>query len=157
MKNHDPPRRSPLYAVFCGVLIAMTVPTLTTLAQNTVTNRGVQKRMDTMTTAKDAIEVLADMMGGRTRFDGQKARAARKVLITATRSIASVFRKPHSDPLSRARPDIWRDWDDFKARANTANLAARRLNVYRLGALRSSLPDMINACLACHRSYRRPG
>lgn len=157
MRTHDPPRRSPLYAVLCGVLIAITVPALAALAQNAVTNRGVQKRMDTMTGAKGAVEVLADMMGGRIRFDGPKARTARRDLIKATRSIAPMFSKPHSDPLSQARPDIWENWNDFKIRADTANRAARRLNVHQLSALRATLPDMINACLACHRSYRRPG
>jgi len=157
MKPHHPTRQFPLCAVLCGVLIATMVLTSATLAQNGVANRGVLKRMETMAGARGAIEVLANMMAGRIRFDGQKAHAARKELIKATRSIASVFRKPHSDPLSRARPDIWEHWDDFKARAETANRAARRLNVTRLGALRSTLPDMISACLACHRSYRKPG
>jgi len=147
---------APRYAALWGLLIAMAMLTSGTLAQNGVTDRGVQKRMNTMADARTAIGTLADMMGGRTRFDSTKARAARKNLIVATRSIPSVFKKPHSDPLSRARPDIWIRWDDFKARANAAERAARRLNTGRLGALRSTLPAMVNACLGCHRTYRRP-
>lgn len=156
MNDRNPPRRLPVYAALWGGLIAVAVLTSAVLAQNSVTNSGVQARMTTMADARAAVEILADMMGGRIRFDSTKARAARKDLVAATRSIPSVFRKPHGDPLSRARPDIWMRWDDFKTRAHAAERAARRLNTGRLGALRSTLPDVIRACLGCHKVYRIP-
>lgn len=157
MSDHNASRRFPLYAALLGLLIAAMVLTSATLAQNGVVNRGVLQRMTTMAVARTAIETLANMMAGRYRFDRKVARAARRDLIDATRLIPKVFKKPHFDPLSRARPDIWIRWDDFKTRADTANRAARRLKVDRLGALRSTLPDMIRACLSCHQTYRRPG
>lgn len=86
-----------------------------------------------MTSAKTAIETLVNMMAGRVGFDRAQARAARRGLIRATRAIPSVFRRPHSDRLSRAKPDIWLRWDDFKTRADTAKRSARQLNVGRLG------------------------
>lgn len=153
--NTDPPWQGfPLYATLCALLIALAVLTSATQAQNSVANQGVQNRMATMKTARSEIEILANMMAGRVRFDRASARAARKGLIASTRSIPSVFEKPHGDPLSRARPDIWMQWDDFKARSNTAKRAARALKVYRLEALRATLPEMIHACLNCHQAYR---
>ncbi len=152
MKDHPAPRRLAL----CGALIAMVLLTSAGLAQNGVINRGVQKRMNTMATAKTAVETLVNMMAGRARFDRKVARAARNSLITATRAIPKVFKRPHGDRLSRARPDIWLNWDDFEIRAETAQRVARRLRVDRLGPLRKTLPDMINACLNCHRTYRKP-
>lgn len=151
MKNRTPPPHFMLYAGLCLLILATT-----TLAQSGVGNRGVLKRMTTMTTARTAVETLANMMAGRVRFSSTQARAARRNLISATRSIPSVFRRPHTDPLSRARPEIWWQWDDFKTRARTAKKAAQALRVDRLGALRSSLPDLINACLGCHQTYRKP-
>jgi len=155
MIDHKSPPRAALLAVLCIVLMAMAFLTSVTQAQNGVTNRGVFKRMSTMASAKTAIEILVNMMAGHIRFDRVQARTARRSLISATRSIPSVFKKPHSDPLSWAKPDIWIRWDDFVARADTARRAARRLNVDQLGALRTTLPDMINACLGCHEVYRR--
>jgi len=150
MKDRSWPRRYPLYAILCILLLATT-----SLAQDGVANRGVLKRMSTMTTAKTAVDTLANMMAGRFRFNRPQARAARRDLISATRSIPSVFRKPHSDPLSRARTEIWRQWDDFEARAKTAKKAAQALRVDRLERLRSTLPGLIHACLDCHRTYRQ--
>ena len=156
MINRKPPPRTALFAALCILLMGAALLAPATLAQNGVTNRGVFKRMNTMAGARTAIEVLVNMMAGRVRFDRVQARTARRGLIDSTRSIPVVFKKPHSDPLSRARPDIWHRWNDFKARADTAKRAAMRLNVDRLGALRTTLPDLINACLVCHQTYRRP-
>ncbi len=156
MTDRKPRRRTALLAALCVLLMASALLTSATLAQNGVANRGVFERMSTMASARTAIEVLTNMMAGRIRFDRVQARAARRNLIRAMRSVPSVFKKPHSDPLSRARPDIWIRWDDFEVRTDTAKRAARRLKVARLGSLRTTLPDMINACLACHQTYRRP-
>lgn len=158
MKDRSRARRFPLYAVICVLLLATVLGAVLatgTVAQNGVANRGVLKRMSTMTTAKTAIDTLTNMMAGRFRFNRPQARAARRNLISATRSIPSVFRKPHSDPLSRARPDIWWQWADFKTRARTAKKAAQNLRVDRLETLRSTLPGLIHACLDCHQTYRR--
>lgn len=126
------------------------------LAHDGVTDPGVRKRMDTMIAGKRAIDTLGDMMGGRRLFDAGRARAARRVLIDVTAAIPRVFRRPHTDLLSRARPAIWRNWRDFKARARIAEKAARRLDTRSLNRLRQSLPPLLSACLGCHQTYRAP-
>jgi cytochrome c556 len=156
MKDFTLLRRFPLFAVLCVLLVTLAALTSTTQAQNGVTNQRVLKRMTTMASAKTAVETLANMMAGRIRFDRKLARAARRDLIIVTRAIPSVFRQPHTNPLSRARMDIWLRWDDFKTRAATAKRMAKDLNVDRFGALRSTLPDVINAWLSCHQTYRKP-
>lgn len=120
-----------------------------------VVNKGVKRRMATMASARDAVQTLAGMMAGRIRFDRVQARAARKRLLDATRDMVPVFRRPHRDPLSRARPEIWDRWNDFSARARAAHRAAQAVNPDRLNALRATLPGAIRTCLDCHRSYRR--
>ncbi|MCA0872630.1 cytochrome c [Seohaeicola saemankumensis] len=131
---------------------------LTASAQQTerVEDPDVQRRMDTMNAAKAALVPLAQMMAGRIRFDRSIAADARKRLIRATRSIPGRFRRPHSDPLSRASPRIWADWDSFTARARTARSAAQGLNTQTLNGLRRTLPQLMQSCLGCHQSYRMP-
>jgi cytochrome c556 len=156
MKTRNLPRHLPFYVVLCGLLIASVVLTSATQAQNGVANRGVSKRMSMMSDATTAVETLVNMTAGRVRFDRVQARAARRNLIKITRSIPSAFRKPDSDPLSRARPEIWLRWNDFETHADTARRAARRLQVDRLESLRLTLPDVIKSCLSCHQVYRNP-
>lgn len=121
-----------------------------------VEDAGVSKRMALMNTAKFSLGALADMMAGRVMFDAGQATTARRVLVRATRAIPARFRRPHSDPLSHARPEIWAHWDDFKTRARAANRAARGLNTRSLNGLRKTLPDLMQRCLACHEVYRSP-
>jgi len=151
MKSRTAARRFPIYVVLIALLVASA-----TLAQDSVVNRGVKKRMATMNSAKTATGILTNMMSGRVMFDASQARAARKILLRAVRDIPARFRRPHEDPLSHARPLIWMQWDDFRVRAKTARRAARDLNANSLNGLRKTLPGMIVACLACHKTFREP-
>ncbi len=171
MKNRNPPRPFPLYAMLHVVALGLGawawagLLTSGSLAQTgaqsgtqiSVANRDVVKRMDAMVRARLAVETLTQMMAGRARFNRANARAARRDLITVTGAIPRQFRKPHSDPLSRARPLIWLQWDDFRTRAEATKKTAQALRVERLERLRLTLPGVINSCLACHKIYRNPG
>lgn len=119
-----------------------------------VTDSHVRDRMEAMNRNNAALTVLSDMMGARAFFDRARAREARRTLISTTGRIPSLFRKERGDPLSHARPDIWVNWDDFKARAKAAQRAARAVDTGSLPRLRKSLPQLVQACLACHHSYR---
>lgn len=121
-----------------------------------VTNRGVAKRMNAMVRANASIQALGDMMGGRRLFNAHQAREVRKILIDTMDDIPSLFRRPHTDPLSRARPLIWTHRADFKSRARAAERAARDLDVNRLEDLRKTLPRLLETCLDCHTIYRKP-
>ncbi len=155
MKHADQPGRMATGAVLAALVLAGAA-----LAQtgqiSRVEHPGVQARMDLMTGANTALTTLTDMMGGRALFDRDRARAARSRLLSATRAIPSAFRKPHADPLSNADPLVWAQWDDFTTRAKAARRAARALDANTLPRLRLSLPRMIQACLSCHRTYRKP-
>lgn len=117
-------------------------------------SKHVTRRMALMTSQKAAMDVLTAMMAGRSMFDKDRARSARRQLIKSTSSIRKHFRKHRMDPRSNARPQIWNAWDDFKARADTAETAARNLNTRSLPALRRTLPGLMQSCLSCHDTYR---
>lgn len=157
MENHTLRWRFVLYGALAVVGFLITVMTTASLAQNSVTNSGVLKRMVTMGIAKTAVGTLTDMVAGRVRFDRKVARAARRNLIRATRDIPKVFKRPYSDHLSRAKTDIWLSWADFETRAETAERAAKRIRIGQLKSLQRTLPDMLSACLNCHQTYRKPG
>jgi cytochrome c556 len=140
--------------VALSVIVGTSLTLASTTARNGVINRGVQNRMAAMNSAKSAVEILSNMMAGRIRFDRKAARAARKTLIKTTKTIPSAFEKPHTDPLSQAKPEIWIRWNDFKARSLMAKQAARALNPSRLETLRSTLPRLIRTCLNCHQTFR---
>ncbi|MFD3190755.1 c-type cytochrome [Sedimentitalea sp. HM32M-2] len=155
MKQADHPHRLSLAAVIIAAILATAA-----LGQSgqisQVANRGVQKRMATMNGANASLTTLSDMMGGRAIFDKTRARVARRSLISATGRIPSVFRRQHTDPLSRARPEIWTQWRDFKGHAKSAQRAARDLDTTSLADLRQTLPQLVSACLSCHQAYRHP-
>lgn len=118
-------------------------------------SKHVTRRIALMTSQKAALEVLTGMMAGRSIFDQGKARSARRQLIKSTSSIRKHFRKHRMDPRSNARPQIWTAWEDFQARADTAETAARDLSTRSLPALRRTLPGLMQSCLSCHETYRR--
>ena len=153
-QSDQPPHRT-----VCAILVGLMVANIA-LAQggqvSQVSNPGVQQRMATMNAANAALTSLSDMMGGRALFDKDRALAARKALIAETGRITAVFRQPHTDPLSRARPVIWSRWGDFRSRARATHRAARRLRTSSLATLRQTLPRQVAACLNCHRAYRSP-
>lgn len=126
------------------------------LAASEVADPHVQRRMEAMKGARAALETLGDMAQSRTPFDPARGRTARKSLVKTTRAIPRLFRRARPDPLTRARPEIWSRWSDFKARADAAERAAKGIEIGNLNALRRTLPNLLAACLDCHKAYRAP-
>lgn len=119
-------------------------------------DRAVRSRVAAMYAAQAALERLGEMSGGRRRFDAAEARAARRDLIALMRDIPARFRRQRMDDESRAQPEIWQHWRQFKGAARQAERAARGLRTGSLNRLRQGLPAVLGACLGCHRSYREP-
>ncbi|WP_245596866.1 MULTISPECIES: c-type cytochrome [Leisingera] len=139
---------------FMAILAALAIGTTAPVTAKDGASKHVTRRMALMTSQKAAMDVLAGMMAGRTYFDRDKARTARRQLIRSTGTIRKHFKKPQLDPRSHARPLIWHAWKDFKARADTAEAAARNLSTRSLPALRRTLPSLMQSCLSCHETYR---
>lgn len=125
-----------------------------TLARQGITNEYVLARTTSMTQSKTALAILGNMANGKIPFNRARASDARRDLIKSTRSIPKLFRKPHTDPQSDARPVIWTQWADFEARADNAEAAARAIDTSSLPYMLASLPQVLIACLQCHETYR---
>jgi cytochrome c556 len=117
-------------------------------------SRHVTDRIALMSSQKAAMDDLTSMMAGRSAFDLERARTARRQLVKSTGSIRKHFKKPRLDPRSNARPLIWQAWTDFETRAETAAAAAKALNARSLPGLRRTLPSLMQSCLSCHETYR---
>ncbi|WP_245602921.1 c-type cytochrome [Leisingera methylohalidivorans] len=139
---------------FMAILAALAIGTTAPVTARDGDSNHVTRRMALMTSQKAAMDVLTGMMAGRSSFDRDRARAARRQLIRSTGTIRKHFKKARMDPRSHARPSIWHAWKDFKARADTAEAAARNLSTRSLPALRRTLPSLMQSCLSCHETYR---
>ena len=123
---------------FTAILGTFAASAIVPASAKDAASRQVTQRMALMASQKAALDVLTEMMAGRSRFDRSKARNARRQLVRSTGSIARHFRKARMAPRTRARVLIWQNWTDFKERAQTANTAARSLG-HPLAA--SAAPD----------------
>ncbi|WP_417516462.1 c-type cytochrome [Minwuia sp.] len=67
---------------------------------------------------------------------------------------------PEGSAEYRAKPNIWTDWDGFKAAMEKTDKAAAALLVAAEGGDRAktlaALGDMGKTCKACHEEYRGP-
>ncbi|MCD6074116.1 MAG: cytochrome, partial [Rhodospirillales bacterium] len=63
-------------------------------------------------------------------------------------------------PDSRAKPEIWQNMADFNAKLAATQKEADTLvaNAEKgdLAATKAQVPQVINACNACHNTYRGP-
>lgn len=141
-------------SILAIVIMALSATTVQLDAGAWIEDKHIRKRIALMNTQKAAITILGDMMAGRSVFDASQAKAARRTLVKTTGHITKRFRKPRLEANSNARPDIWQYWDDFEIRAETAELAAKQLSAGSLNALRRTLPNLMQACLGCHETYR---
>lgn len=85
------------------------------------------------------------------------ADAADKIHASAGKVVA-LFPKGSSDPASRAKPEIWEQWDRFEKlnkdfEAKSAELAAAAKSGGDVGAAAKA---MFGACKSCHDDFRKP-
>ena len=147
--------RSWILAMLCA-LLAAALTAVGAFAAEEESDRFVRKRVAAMFAAQAALDRLGDMSAGRRRFDAAIAREARRDLIALARAMPGLFRRQRVDAQSRALPRIWPQWRQFRDEARHAERAARDLNAGSLNRLRQGLPTVVNACLDCHRSFRKP-
>ena len=114
----------------------------------------IAARIALMNRQKEAMELLSDMAAGRHPFDAKLARAARKDLMATTKALPKAFKKNRQGLQSHAMPEVWLYPDDFKARAETAQKAARGISTRNVTRLRKTLPPMVQACISCHQGFR---
>lgn len=110
-----------------------------------------------------SLGVLGDMAKGEREYDAAAAQAAADTLAGVAMFDPSLFWLEGSDNMSldttRAKPEIWENFDDFAAKwgafqegAGTMQAAAGQ----GLDALRPAMGAVGGTCKACHEVYRGP-
>lgn len=132
-----------------GLAVAGTVA----LAQQ-ATDPNVIARKDLMRANAGAAKVLGDMATGVTAFDQAAAEAAKATLIEDARATPAAFQTEATDASSKARPEIWANWDDFVAKAGALAAAAEALDTSSAQSIGAGMGAVGGACAACHRAYQ---
>jgi cytochrome c556 len=128
------------------------VATLSIAAE--ATDPTVKARQELMDVIGASTKTLGDMAKGEVAFDAAAAEAAKAAMIEASAGIAAAFEPQATDPATKAKPEIWTNWDDFVAKGEALNAAATAADVSSAEAIGASLGAIGGACKDCHTAYR---
>ena len=120
-------------------------------------NEAHEKRETLMKGMGKELGPLVAMVQGKSDYDGAKAKAAADKLAELANSDWQPLFPEGSDAGTRAKPEIWSDWDGFMAdkedlAAATTELAASAGD--GLDTLKAKFGPVGGACGACHKAYR---
>ena len=114
-------------------------------------------RSDLMRMQGKNIGILSEMAEGKIPYDAAAAEAAKAVLVEDAAKIETVFKDPGAtDPASRAKPEIWTNWDDFLVKSKAFGDAVGALDVASAESIGAGLGAVGGACGDCHKTYQAP-
>lgn len=136
----------------CLALVATTA-----LAHEGVKNPAVAARMHAMADIGREAKLLGQMSKREIPFDRGAAREASAEIGRRAGEIGALFAVEATDPKSEALPVIWRNFDAFRAEAESLRLAARAaaLGIDAQEDLSGALTGIGKACGSCHQTYRK--
>lgn len=123
-------------------------------AESKATDPDVHARQNLMQANGGAAGVLGGMAGDKTAFDAVAAEAAKATLIANAADILVKFKAEATDPESKAKAEIWTNWDDFAAKAAALGTAAAALDATSLDGVKAGMGAIGGACKACHTAYK---
>lgn len=118
------------------------------------TDPTVKARQMLMDANGAAAKALGGMAGGEVAFDAVAAEAAKAVLIANAADTPAKFEMQAEDPASKAKADIWTNWDDFAAKSKALGDAATALDASTLQGVQAGMGAIGGACKACHTAYK---
>lgn len=118
------------------------------------TDPDAKARQTLMDTIGMNTGILGNMAVGKAEFDAVKAGTAKAAIITASGLIAATFEPQGTDAESKAKPEIWTNWEDFLAKANGLTKAATALDATNMEGVQAGMAGLGGACKDCHTKYR---
>lgn len=118
------------------------------------TDPDAKGRQDLMDTVGMNTGILGDMAGGKAEFDAAKAEAAKAAIVEAAAKIPAVFEPKGTDAESKAKPDVWTNWDGFLAGAGKLGTAAKALDATSLEGIQVGMAGLGGACKNCHTEFK---
>ncbi len=140
-----------------AVLIGAVLAAGAVYAQAERTDPNSIARSDLMRMQGKNIGILSEMAEGKIPYDAAAAEAAKAVLVETSGKIEAVFMEPGAaDPASRAKPEIWTNWEDFLKKSKTFGDAAAAMDVASVESIGAGLGAVGGACGDCHKTYQVP-
>ena len=124
------------------------------LAQSKATDPDVHARQTLMDGNGGAMGALGGMAKGEKEFDAVAAEAAKQTLIANAAEIANKFKNNASDPESKAKAEIWANWDEFSGYADNLGKAAAALDASSLDGVKAGIGAIGGACNECHTEFK---
>lgn len=153
------PMKTPLIV---GFALALTVGAVA-LAQDTPAI-VVDPAIATMTNEQlvaarqAAMEQNGRTLRGAAKLAGEEAVAAATILLQNFTNLPDLFRDGSITDKSGAKPEIWQNWEDFRARFDhDAEVAAKMLAAAHSGdtaTYEAAIQAIGSSCGACHMTYR---
>jgi cytochrome c556 len=140
-----------------ALLIATVLTAGTAFAQEDVepTDPNAITRSELMKMQGMNAGILGKMATGEAPYDLAKAEAAKASLIETAGKIEATFKdQGAADPASKAKPEIWANWDDFLVKAKALGDAVGAMDVASAEGIGAGMGAVGGACAACHKAYR---
>lgn len=144
------PRLPLLLAVSLGLALTGTV-----MAQQTVSNPTVLKRVAAMSNMQDAMKRLGRIAKGKSAYDANTVKADFAAIQAQAARIPALYKADIRDPNSEARPKIWSNLPDFNARAQAVERASAAAAQGTSASFAQDFNTLGAACSACHKTYRK--
>ena len=133
---------------------------LTLTAATSMANDGasgvVQQRMDAMSAIGDANKSLTNIARGRADFDLDTVTSAASTIAEhSSDSLLELFVEGTDGGESKAKANIWQNWDDFASIAGQLHLAATDLSqITSEDQFAATYKTLSSTCGSCHKTYR---
>ncbi len=147
--------RRPLAVAVLAVAGSLALTTVLSAAEKERPAGPIKDRYDLMKGIGKNAKIIGDAMkAGNT--EGVAEAAAQ--IQTAAGKALPLFPPNSTDPSSRAKPNIWTDWEKFKADMKDLEARAGELNeaVSSGGDVAAASQKMFDACKSCHDQFRAP-
>jgi cytochrome c556 len=118
------------------------------------TEPNAKARQELMDGIAGSAKVLGQMAKGEVAFDAAAAEAAKAALVAAAADIPAKFETQSEDPKSKAKAEIWTNWDDFVAKAGALKAAAEALDASTVEGIQSGMGAVGGSCGGCHKAYQ---
>jgi cytochrome c556 len=115
----------------------------------------IRERHELMEGIGDNAKAIGDAMK---KSDNTTVAMRAQKIEAASKQIVDLFPEGSTNPKSRAKPEIWKNWDQFKTDAQKLNTTAAALVAAAQGGsdVKAAGKEMFGACKACHDSFRVP-
>ena len=126
-------------------------------AHDEVQNKAVKERMQAMQVMASNMKKLRAISKGNQAFDKSEARAVAGQIAAKASTVVTLFKEEETDPNTKAKPEIWFDYEDFSARAERLEQVAleQSKTISDLQDVKPAMFEVGKICKSCHELYKQ--